>query len=319
MRITRSILTALGGLALAGFSATASAGGNCNASGTACNPGMAYGPSAPYVTQPMMTNYHQPYSHLSSVLYRQTPVVNVTRVQTGAQHAPLNAAPTSFWQGCQSGAVCRQPAPVMRAPVMPAPRPVVMAPAPRPVMAPPAPRPDLTPRQYGDASFVPGIAHVPTSVVDRSPVTRDAALRQNGHALTGTPSVHSNSYASTRPYSGASSHAASGNVVSGMQADGSYWEKASGPTFIDGMLATEILCKTQAAPMRVQAPVRVQQQYQVVRPVIGVPTPVPTPVYCNAPAQQHAMKGGRYGKKGFSQKLGYGQPVHDSRYGNTWK
>lgn len=317
MRITRSILTALGGLALAGFGTAASAGGNCNASGTVCNPGVAYGPSAPYVTQPTQVNYQQPYSHLNTVHYRQTPVVNITRVQTGVAAAPLNAAPTSFWQGCQpsahAGSVCRRPAPrPVMAPI--APRPVVVAPAPRPVVVAAAPQPDLTPRQYGDASFVPGIAHVPTSVVDRSPVTRDAALRQNGHALIGTPDL-------TSPAPFTSHSTSSSSMVSGVQSDGTYWEKASGPTIIDGMLATEILCKKQAAPapVRVAAPVQVRRQYQVVRPVIGVPVPVPTPAYCNSARGGHyAVKGQRYGHKGFAQKLGYGLAMA-SRYGQVWK
>ena len=322
MRITRSILTALGGLALAGFGTAASAGGNCNASGTACNPGVAYGPSAPYMTQPTQVNYQQPYSHLNTIQYRQTPVVNITRVQTGVAAAPLNAAPTSFWQGCQPGAnagsVCRRPAPrPALAPI--APRPVVVAPAPRPVVIAAAPQPDLTPRQYGDASFVPGIAHVPTSVVDRSPITRDAALRQNGHALIGTPNLSAPTVSHHTSYSHSS--ASTGVMASAVQRDGTYWEKASGPTIIDGMLATEILCKKQAAPapVRVAAPVQVRRQYQVVRPVVGVPVPVPTPVYCdNVRGAQHAFKGQRYGKAGFQQMLGYGTAAA-SRYGQVWK
>lgn len=64
-----------------------------------------------------------------------------------------------------------------------------------------------------------------------------------------------------------------------------YWEKTSGPTMVDGLPATQILCRRQAPR---PAPVNVR----VVSPVIGVPHPVPTPVPVQtgcAPVQPHAM------------------------------
>lgn len=59
--------------------------------------------------------------------------------------------------------------------------------------------------------------------------------------------------------------------------NGGYWERASGPALIDGLPATQIICRRpvqQYVPRPMPRPITVQ----VVRPVIGVPTPIPTPV-----------------------------------------
>jgi len=53
-----------------------------------------------------------------------------------------------------------------------------------------------------------------------------------------------------------------------------YWEKTSGATMVGGLPATQIVCRRAGTAAT-------SQTVNVVRPVIGVPQPVPTPVpYC---------------------------------------
>lgn len=73
-----------------------------------------------------------------------------------------------------------------------------------------------------------------------------------------------------------------GTYGSSVAADGTYWEKTSGPTAFGNTIATQVICKRQLPR-------------QVVNPVIGVPTPVPVPVHggCaehNAPSARYAPK-----------------------------
>ena len=56
-----------------------------------------------------------------------------------------------------------------------------------------------------------------------------------------------------------------GSFGSNVAADGTYWEKVSGPTAFGDTVATSVICKRQV-------------QQRVVRPVVGVPVPVRVPV-----------------------------------------
>jgi len=58
-----------------------------------------------------------------------------------------------------------------------------------------------------------------------------------------------------------------GTYASNVGADGSYWEKVSGPTAFGDTIATQVICKRKLPT-------------QVVNPVVNVPYAVPTPVYC---------------------------------------
>ena len=276
MRLKYLLSAALGGAFTLAAASPALAGSNCGTvSGDRCNPGYVYSQS-PVVTSSVSTHYGQPYDHLRRSEYVQTPQINVTRIETGARHASLSDAPAHSWAGCGSiGAVtCAAPAPApimarpMPMPVMPAP--VMMAPAP---VTAPAPLRSYSAshsydaskyvsRQYGSTDFVPGIAHIPTSIVDRSVANRDAILASG--TTVAQPVLHTNS-----------SYAATSNTVA-QNLDGTSWTRASGPTFVDGMFASEILCK-QPAPVAPRVQVH-QQAYQVVRPIVNVPYAVPVAV-----------------------------------------
>ncbi|RKQ69361.1 hypothetical protein DES40_2161 [Litorimonas taeanensis] len=78
----------------------------------------------------------------------------------------------------------------------------------------------------------------------------------------------------------------SGTSYSGTSTSG-YWEKVSGPRTIDGMMATQVICR-RPAPQPVAQP---QTYYRVVRPIVHVPVPVPTPVPAPMPALPYC--GGR--------------------------
>ena len=78
-----------------------------------------------------------------------------------------------------------------------------------------------------------------------------------------------------------------GTYASNVGADGTYWEKTSGPTFFGDTLATQVICKRQLPT-------------QVVNPVVNVPYAVPTPVATTCGPEPHAMHQGhntRYGQQ----------------------
>jgi len=344
MRIYRLVSTAFGGVLMAGMSSAAFAacgGGVCSANvrpnilpyeGVSCSrPVMqapAYRGATPRVNcapaavnvqpggadplAPVNVYNTAPFGHLNYVQYKNTPNVNVMRVHSRAPAVKLSDAPTSFSRGCNSvsSGYCRSGAgtPVR---VTLNPRPVIAAPLPMPVRVAPSYQADLTPRQYGSTAFVPGIAHVPTSIVDRSPITHiDGVPQPRISSVTTAPAMR------PAPMPMAHRPAPHGNVIGQVNAGsytyqppggGAYWEKTSGPTMVDGLPATQILCRRQAPR---PAPVTVN----VVRPVIGVPHPVPTavpvrvaPVCAPAPhaamrapvMRQPAMAGGnsRYGSR----------------------
>ncbi len=91
-----------------------------------------------------------------------------------------------------------------------------------------------------------------------------------------------------------------------ISASGGYWEKTAGPSIVDGLPATQILCRRQAPrPASMPAPVSVR----VVRPVIGVPQPVPTPV--RVPVYRPAAPA-------CGPVLAGGPKNSISRYGSRW-
>ncbi|WP_418152478.1 hypothetical protein AB8615_00165 [Litorimonas sp. RW-G-Af-16] len=143
---------------------------------------------------PMTVRNTPPMGHFRSIDFQRAPNVSITRVHGMAPTAGLSDAPSGFTDGCHptSTTYCRQDAGIPVTVDM-APRPVVQQPvyqAPvmrAPVVAAPAPRlhtwvgkgydpSKFAPRQYGENILTPGIAHIPTSIVDRDPARAQAVL-----------------------------------------------------------------------------------------------------------------------------------------------
>lgn len=343
---TKLVLKALLGTVSAGLmAAPAFAGGNCN-SGNCAVPVQVMPSFAPEFG-PMTIRTQNPMGHLRSIDFQRAPNVSITRIHGMAPTAGLSDAPSGFTNGCHptSTTYCRQDAgvPVQVQLNQPAPAPVVQySPPPAPVMAAPSePRvvrigggydpSKFTPRVYGDATLVPGIAHVPTSIVDRDPVRAQQVL-DSGRTIpqpvvvpgTGTapnmsmvarpapmmappmmPRVHvmAPRFAAAPfmpvpvmgPMMGMGprfgqagapilqqSGPMAGSFGSTVGADGTYWEKVSGPTAMGDTIATSIICKRKL-PTR------------VVNPIINVPVPVPVavPQGCETAPAPH---GARYNK-----------------------
>ncbi len=155
------------------------AGGACGGQNCAV-PVQVYGSPTPQFG-PMTIRNLNPLGHLRSVDFQRAPNVSITRVHGVGPTAALSDAPSSFTGGCHPTSVtyCRQdagvpvqvelaPQPVVAAPVISAPRTVAIGGGYDPSK--------FTPRVYGDPTFVPGIAHVPTSIVDRDPVRAQQVL-----------------------------------------------------------------------------------------------------------------------------------------------
>lgn len=281
-----NVVCNLGLAAYEGVSSTACVGPAPNVN---CNPGVSvYGNSADPRANIGVYN-STPFGYLKTIQYQNSPNVNIMRVHSRAPAVSLSDAPSAFTGGCTptSTAYCRAPqgAPVKVAlhSAPPAPAPVYVAPR------PPAPRithgsgynaAHFASRQYGSTDFVPGIAHVPTSIVDRSPITHINGIPQphiRSVTIANTSGVHSGHSYGSRPVMGGPN--VIGSVVTDQytyQPPGGgelYWEKTSGPTIVDGLPATQIICRRQAPR---PAPVNVR----VVSPVIGVPHPVPVQTGC---------------------------------------
>ena len=334
----------LGALSAAVMAAPAFAGGNCGG-GNCAVPVQVLPGYAPQFG-PMTIQNNNPLGHLSTINFQRAPHVSITRVHGLAPTAALSDAPSGFTGGCHpsSTTYCRQGA---GQPVQ------IQLNAPAPIAAPVVSAPRVvhtgggydaskyTPRTYGDASLVPGIAYLPTSKVVRDPAAAQQVLdsgrtRPQDVVVPGTgtapnlgmvrqnvsfqnapvfqnsaPVVQSSGLtqsqglflAPTRqgpsfgqpgvpllqqsgPFAGAY-----GSSVAG---DGTYWEKVSGPTAFGDTVATSVICKRKI-PTR------------AVRPVVGVPVPVPVAVQqtCqtvghqglgHAPHAPVAVPSGRYGQ-----------------------
>ena len=158
-----------------------------------CNPGtVVVDPYTPHF-DPVTIHNPEPLGHLRSVNFQRSPNVSITRVHGLGPNVALNDAPSSFTDGCHpsSTVYCRAgngvaaaPAPIVhQAPVFAAPAPIVHQ---APVVQVQQPLrtwvgggydpSKFIPRQYGENTFTPGIAHIPTSIVDRSPERADQVL-----------------------------------------------------------------------------------------------------------------------------------------------
>lgn len=275
MPALRPYAAALSGLAFTILAPSAFAACGPTQPASMCNPGSVYSAS-PYQTSPQRVHYSQPYDYLKNVTYKQTPNTNVLRIESGAAVAPLSGAPNAFWGGCSNASGAPDMSNVYcganGAPQMP--RPMMQ----RPVMAQPMMQaPAYQGRVYGGGQGItPGHAYVShNTIVHRVPPVM-------------APAPAATSYSSSSSYSTSNSGG---------------WKQVSGPTVVDGLMATGVYCKQpEAAP----APVMMQQRYQVVRPVIAVRYPVPValppvPVasnvpYCSAPAPRYHAGSSRYGR-----------------------
>lgn len=328
---TKTISKALlGAVAVTALSAPAFAGGNCGA-GPCAVPVQVMDGYAPSF-DPMTVQNMQPMQHLRSVNFQRSPNVSITRVHGMTPTASLSDAPSAFSGTCHptSTQYCRTdmgrpvqvelaPQPVFQAPPAPVYQPApVFQPAPAPVVqAPREPRvvaigggydpSKFAPRTYGDATFVPGIAHVPTSIIDRDPVNAQRVL-DTGRAVpqqrvvpgTGTaPHMgmvrQSSNYSLNLPGTFRAApmqrsvrlpgtYAAS---PVGLPQAGAPVLQQSGPlagsygstvgadgSYWEKVSGATVMGNTLATSVICKR----QVQTQVTRPVIGVPTPVPVAV-----------------------------------------
>ncbi len=281
-----------------------------------CNPGVVVHQSAQDRLAPIASYASAPYGHLKTVEYKNTPNVNIMRMYSRAPQVGLNDVPTGVTSGCrpETTGYCRKPnmRPNMR-PVMANPAPAVVS---RPVNVqifdkPATETPRHTGRIYGSLELVRGIAHIPTSIVDRSPITHIDGVPQkqvrsvttvNGHYEAGVGStmrrpapITVNSVVNTAPVNVTMpapvvrTQPPAGNVLGYVDAGSytkvtpgtpDYWEKVSDMTIVDGLPATKIICRRSGKPAKYET-VRIK------RPVIGVPTPVPTAV--KVPVQAYPL------------------------------
>jgi len=163
--------------------------------GPNCNPGtVVVTPYTPQQAGPVTIRNTAPLGHLRSVNFQRSPNVSITRVHGLAPNVALNDAPSEFTGGCtpSSTVYCRAgngaAAPIAQvapqAPVQFIPAPVAAAPV-EPLRTwigggyDPS---KFIPRQYGENTFTPGIAHIPTSIVDRNPANADQVL-QSGRTV----------------------------------------------------------------------------------------------------------------------------------------
>jgi len=327
----------LGALSAAIMAAPAFAGGNCG--GGNCGVPIQVLPSAAPQFGPLTIQNQNPLGHLRSINFQRAPHVSITRIHGLGPTAGLSDAPSGFTGGCYPGSTtyCRQNPGLPVQVQLNAPAPVVSAPV---FSAPAAPQvfqssggydaSKFTPRVYGDASLVPGIAYLPTSTVVRDPAAAQQVL-DTGRAVpqpvvvpgTGTaPNLglvqqnfsfqNNTSFVPSAPVVQSSGLTQSqglflaptrqgpsfgqpgvpllqqngpfaGSFGSSVAGDGTYWEKVSGPTAFGDTVATSVICKRQI-PTR------------AVRPVVGVPVPVPValPQTCQTVGHQglgHAPHG----------------------------
>lgn len=201
-------------------------------------------------------NYYNstPYGYLKTFAYKNTPDVNIMRVYARPPMAALNNVPTRFAGGCSpvtvgscsKKVVIAAPAPVLafKPVVQPTPLPVVQ-PVPFSVVRPPVMQP---------APIAPVVYIAPVQIRTSNTVMTGNVIGGNviGHVSGG-------SYTYQKP------------------GTPDYWEKTSGATVVSGMPATQIVCRRAGTAAT-------SQTVNVVRPVIGVPQPVPTAIPTCLPA-----------------------------------
>lgn len=238
MAIKTALLSVGGTVAILGLmSGPALAGGPSNCVSTGCDTGVAYMPTPTGYSGPTTVENRTPYDFLDSVHFQRSPHVSITRVHSLPVTVGLADSPGGFTQGChpESTTYCRSghgssggtvtSAPVMSTPALSAPV-VSSGFATRPAQTYVQPSPvgpsrvvavgggfdpsKFTPRIYGDPyTITPGIAYLPTSIVDRNPYRAQAVLDAGPGgitpALTGMPI---GPLPTPRPYSMASAQTA---------------------------------------------------------------------------------------------------------------
>jgi len=252
-----------GGVSLSVFSLSAQAG-DCGLN-AACQSDVVIRSTPSHSIDPMYIYSQNPMGHLRSVQYLGTPSVNIMRVHSAQPVAELSDAPGGIKGDClpYASQYCRKSDVVPQAVAQPVAQPVITPPAmPAPVVAAPVVTERVVhvgggydpskfePRIYGSMERVPGIAHIPTSIVDRSHANAHAWLESGQvqpQPVIQVPQAHLGTLTQTvtiapevAPYGGS------------VGADGTYWEKVSGATTIDGMSATQVVCKRQAPQIHVQ-------------------------------------------------------------------
>ena len=324
----KTTLLCVSGLGMFTMNSPAFAGGcGLGVNPALCQTGLTVNQGTAPVFDNMTVNVHQPMGYLRSINYQRAPNTSITRVHGMMESAALSDFPSSFTNGCHpsSTAYCRQSAgtpvnveftapPVMPAPVF-RPAPVMAAPAaPRIVAVGGGYDPSkFIPRQYGEFTFTPGIAYLPTSYVNRNPADAARVLAENGYSTDNYPVGNMNLSAPvmssnmTMPASVPSFAPAAGpNLLAGGPIGQAPQQGVPGATYL-GSVVTGQTTTGSAAPSgnviggvdgsggywekvsgltmfgdtvatsvvcRRQAP---QTTAQVVSPVYGVPQPVPTP------------------------------------------
>ena len=210
MAIKTALMRISGAVALIGVSVSPALAGPCGG-GVACDLGTVSQPALPADFGPVTVSNHTPYDYFDSVQFQRAPHVSITRVHGLPPTVGLSDAPVGFTKGCNpsSTVYCRQgnkttatstlspstyrpigtpvtAAPILRQPVVN--HPVVQ----RPVQSSRVvavgrgfDASKFTPRVYGDPyTITPGIAHVPTSIVDRNPYRAQAVLDAGPGGIT---------------------------------------------------------------------------------------------------------------------------------------
>lgn len=206
----RTALGRIGGaVALLSIStAPALAGGACG--GVPCDLGTVAQPALPSDYGPVTISNHTPYDYFDSVQFQRAPHVSITRIHSLPPTVALSDAPVGFTKGCNPNSTlyCRQAAPSgTKPPITPIYRPIGSHVTPYPLTQAPVIHPPVAhhpvqssrvvavgrgydaskfvPRVYGDPhTITPGIAHVPTSIVDRDPYRAQAVLDAGPGGIT---------------------------------------------------------------------------------------------------------------------------------------
>ncbi len=195
MAMKSALNSLVGASALLVFGAGSAMAG-CGGVGN-CNPATSFSKpihAADHGTVTVRTG--TPYDYMSSVRFQQSPHVQVTRIfgqgpVPGLKDSPFGSSggcfdhATGYCTGSQGKSVnvefygqpqfqpqFQAPAPMMVAPVMQAPVPTERVVAIGKGYDPSK----FAPRVYGDLTVTPGIAHVPTSIVDRDPHRAQSVL-----------------------------------------------------------------------------------------------------------------------------------------------
>ena len=200
----KTTLLCVSGLGLFTANSPAYAGGcGLGVNPALCQTGVNVNPGTGPVFDNMNVNVHQPMGFLRSVDYQRAPNVSITRVHGLTDSAGLSDFPSAFSNGCHptSTAYCREDKGVpvnvqFNTPQVQAAPTFNFAPAYNfaPTLAPrivatgggydPS---KFIPRQYGEFSFTPGTAYIPTSRVNRNPADAARVLAENGYSTDAYP------------------------------------------------------------------------------------------------------------------------------------